>query len=52
MDKIIGEENLDFLFFINKNTSSFIINDDYFLFKSTFLDSGSIINIFNDLLRF
>jgi transposase InsO family protein len=37
---------------LKDNASSFITNNDYSLFKSTLLDSGSTIDVFNDLSRF
>ncbi|OXV07206.1 hypothetical protein Egran_05029 [Elaphomyces granulatus] len=50
-DKVVGTANAAFLLTSEEN-SSFITNDDYFLYKSTLLDSGTTIHIFNDLTRF
>jgi len=50
-DKVVGEANAAFLL-KNTNDSSFITNADYSLYKSTLLDSGTTIHIFNDLSRF
>ena len=41
-DKVVGTANAAFLLTSEEN-SSFITNDDYFLYKSTLLDSGTTI---------
>jgi hypothetical protein len=52
-DKVVGVANAVFLLVrYSKETSSFITNSDYTLCKSTLLDSGTTVDIFNDLSRF
>jgi Pol polyprotein len=52
-DKVVGVSNAVFLLVrYSKETSSFITNSDYTLCKSTLLDSGTTVDIFNDLSRF
>ena len=48
-DSIIGVANAAFL---SKEESSFSTNQNYSLYKSTLLDSGTTIHISNDLSRF
>jgi transposase InsO family protein len=52
-DKVVAVAEAVFLLVrYSKEASSFITNSDYVLYKSTLLDSGTTIDIFNDLSRF
>jgi transposase InsO family protein len=52
-DKVIGIANAVFLLSqSSQDNCSFITNNNYLLYKSTLLDSGTTIDIFNDLSRF